>query len=208
MGRKYAESIKTREGLLSMSSKIMQRSFLLQKVTARLSSTRIPSIINQPLVPEKRHKMTATPLSPKIYWIATYDSLFKYVLRTLFDRRVSMRLSPTLKSCHQPVSKTTWTTFKSCSCCSFVKDEHATNFLHEMCGHFGDIQKSFPKAKYDGTMKFVCKVDNDEYVMAQMEVMSENCWDMRALSYFASFYATSFAPRTTLMRRKLTLWFS
>ena len=119
---------------------------------------------------------------------------------TLFDRRVSMRLSPTLKSCHQPVSKTTWTTFKSCSCCSFVKDEHATNFLHEMCGHFGDIQKSFPKAKYDGTMKFVCKVDNDEYVMAQMEVMSENCWDMRALSYFASFYATSFAPRTTSHR--------
>jgi hypothetical protein len=66
-------------GLLSKSSKIIQRPFLLQKAAARLSSTRIPPI-RKPSVLEMRHKMTAAPLSRKIYGIATYDALFKYIL--------------------------------------------------------------------------------------------------------------------------------
>ncbi len=42
---------------------------------------------------------------------------------------------------------------------SFVKDEAATTFLHEMVGHFADIKKAFPRARYDGTMDFVCSLD-------------------------------------------------
>jgi hypothetical protein len=53
---------------------------------------------------------------------------------------------------------------------SFVKDENSTKFFHEMCYHFGDIQKSFPKAKYDGTVDFVCKIDNDEYVVVEIHL--------------------------------------
>ena len=70
----------------------------------------------------------------------------------------------------------------------FVKDVNATNFFHEMCDHWSDIQKSFPKAKYDGTMDFVCKIDNDEYVVVEMQVIPQNYWDKRALTYVASSY--------------------
>jgi len=71
---------------------------------------------------------------------------------------------------------------------SFSKDNEATIFLHEILGHFGDIQKSFPIAKYDGTMDFVCELDNDEYAMVEMQVIPQDYWDNRALAYVAAFY--------------------
>ena len=71
---------------------------------------------------------------------------------------------------------------------SFVKDENATIFFNEMRSHFGDIQKSFPKDRYNGTMDLVCKADNDKYVMVEMQVTPQNCWDMRALAYVANVY--------------------
>jgi predicted transposase/invertase (TIGR01784 family) len=209
------------EGLLSKSSKFIQRPFLLQTGTTRLSSKRVPSIIHQPPVPEKRHKMTAAPLSRKIYGIATYDALFKYVLsedtiRASFFHafipdlnikssiRLDNHMNPTqeLQLLREFVHrKDTVGTINRLNSSpgvllgvmdqyhsSFVKDEDATIFLHEMLGHFGDIQKSFPKAKYDGTMDFVCELDNDEYAMVEMQVMPENYWDNRALAYVAAFY--------------------
>ena len=209
------------EGLLSNSSKIIQRPFLLQKEASRLSSTRIPSIIPQPIVPQKRHKMTAAPLSPKIYGIATYDALFKYVLSEdtirpsffhAFIPNLNIKSSTRLDDHMNPIQElqllrefihrndTVGTINRLNSSpgvllgvmdqshFSFVKDEDATIFLHEMLGHFGDIQKSFPKAKYDGTMDFVCELDNDEYAMVEMQVMPQNCWDNRALAYVAAFY--------------------
>jgi predicted transposase/invertase (TIGR01784 family) len=57
-----------------------------------------------------------------------------------------------------------------------------------MLCHFGDIQKSFPKAKFNGTMDFVCELDNGEYAMVEMQVVPQNCWDNRALAHVAHFY--------------------
>ena len=71
---------------------------------------------------------------------------------------------------------------------SFVKDDDATTFLHEMVGHFEDIKKAFPRAKYDGTMDFVCKLDTGDYAMVEMQVIPQNYWDRRALAYVAAFY--------------------
>jgi predicted transposase/invertase (TIGR01784 family) len=71
---------------------------------------------------------------------------------------------------------------------SFVKDEAATTFIHEMVGHFEDIKKAFPRARYDGTMDFVCSLDTGEYALVEMQVIPQDYWDRRALAYVAAFY--------------------
>ena len=206
------------EGLLSKSSKIIQMPFFLHKAAARLSSTRIPSIIHQPLALKKRHTKKA-----QIYGIATYDALFKYIISEdtirpsffhAFIPNLNIKSSTRLDDHMNPIQELqllrefvhrddTVGTINRLNSSSrvllgvmdqtqssfvFVKDENATIFFHEMLGHFGDIQKSFPKAKYDGTLDFVCELDNDEYAMVEMQVMPQNCWDNRALAYVASFY--------------------
>jgi predicted transposase/invertase (TIGR01784 family) len=37
-------------------------------------------------------------------------------------------------------------------------------------------------------MDFACKLDNEDYVVVEMQATPQNCWDMRALVYVASFY--------------------
>lgn len=71
---------------------------------------------------------------------------------------------------------------------SFVKDDAATTFIHEMVGHFEDIKKAFPRARYDGTMDFVCSLDTGEYALVEMQVIPQDYWDRRALAYVAAFY--------------------
>jgi predicted transposase/invertase (TIGR01784 family) len=66
---------------------------------------------------------------------------------------------------------------------SFLEDKGATKFFKKTLDHFSDMNKSFPKVKYDGTMDFVCQTDNDEYVMVEIQVAPQNCWDKRALVY-------------------------
>ena len=70
----------------------------------------------------------------------------------------------------------------------FSKDDKATIFLREMMGHFEDIKKAFPRAQYDGTMDFVCKLENGEYALVEMQVFPKDYWDKRALAYVAAFY--------------------
>ena len=60
---------------------------------------------------------------------------------------------------------------------SFVKDEAATTFIHEMVAHFEDIKKAFPRATYDGTMDFVCSLDTGEYALVEMQVIPQDYWD-------------------------------
>ena len=38
------------------------------------------------------------------------------------------------------------------------------------------------------SMDFVCKVDNGEYVMVEMQVMPQKFWDKRTVSYVTVFY--------------------
>ena len=81
----------------------------------------------------------------------------------------------------------------SCPCPSRRKSHasklvKATNFLHEIVGHFEDIKKAFPKAKYNGTMDFVCKLENGDFSLVEMQVLPKDNWDKRALAYAAAFY--------------------
>ncbi len=68
------------------------------------------------------------------------------------------------------------------------KDDAATAFLTEMVGRFDEIKVSFPRPRYDGTMDFVCKLDNNDYALVEMQVIPQDYWDRRALAYAAAFY--------------------
>ena len=81
------------------------------------------------------------------------------------------------------------------SCCDLGRKrrrssnhEKATNFLSYVVAHFEEMKKAFPKAQYDGTMHFVCKLDNGEYALVEMQVFPKDGWDKRALAYVSAFY--------------------
>jgi predicted transposase/invertase (TIGR01784 family) len=67
------------------------------------------------------------------------------------------------------------------------KDDKATAFLTEMVARFDEIKTSFPKARYDGTMDFVCQLESGGYALVEMQVIPKNYWDRRALAYVAAF---------------------
>ena len=74
--------------------------------------------------------------------------------------------------------------------------EKATQFLKNLLHHFDDIQYSFPKPRFDGTMDFVCKLDTGEYALIEMQIVPEEHWDQRALAYVAAFYGNQLKKRT------------
>ncbi len=69
----------------------------------------------------------------------------------------------------------------------FSNNENATKFLREVLVHFEDMKKAFPKSQYNGTMDFVCKLDNGEYALVEMQVFPRDGWDKRALAYVSAF---------------------
>jgi hypothetical protein len=71
---------------------------------------------------------------------------------------------------------------------SSLRHDKATAFLHEMVVRFDELKCAFPPAKYDGTMDFVCRLENNDYALIEMQVISQNFWDRRALAYVAAFY--------------------
>jgi predicted transposase/invertase (TIGR01784 family) len=78
---------------------------------------------------------------------------------------------------------------KSCSNKSCVfHDSQVMAFLSEFFSRFDDIKKSFPKAKYNGTMDYACRLDNGDFSLVEMQVLPQNDWDKRALAYAAAFY--------------------
>jgi predicted transposase/invertase (TIGR01784 family) len=63
-----------------------------------------------------------------------------------------------------------------------------TNFLRQLVRQFPDIVKAIPKDAYNGSMDFVCKLDNGDYALVETQIIREDCWDRRALAYVANFY--------------------
>jgi predicted transposase/invertase (TIGR01784 family) len=74
-----------------------------------------------------------------------------------------------------------------------TRDDAATAFLMEMVARFDELKTSFPKPRYDGTMDFVCRLDNDDYALVEMQVIPQDYWDRRALAYAAAFYGNQLA---------------
>lgn len=69
-----------------------------------------------------------------------------------------------------------------------IRDESATSFLNGIVGQFEDIKGSFPRPLYDGKMDFACLLSTGEYALVEMQVVSEDHWDRRALAYLSAFY--------------------
>jgi predicted transposase/invertase (TIGR01784 family) len=69
-----------------------------------------------------------------------------------------------------------------------VPHPRATEFLKEFVNRYDEIKLAFPQPTFNGTMDFVCKLDNGEYAMVEMQVIPEDHWDRRALAYVAAFY--------------------
>ena len=152
----------------------------------------------------------------QVYGIATYDALFKYILscdevRPSFlktfipdlgivsSERVDDHMNPiqSLQNIKSFLFKEETTKalhlFKETDEELYValKGNHhplGTAFLKELLRHFDDMKQAFPKAPRDGVMDFVCRLENGDYAMVEMQVMPENYWDRRALAYVAAFY--------------------
>ena len=69
-----------------------------------------------------------------------------------------------------------------------VEDANGTAFLHQIVRHFKDIKASFPEPRYEGTMDFACRLGSGGYALVEMQVITQDHWDRRALAYVASFY--------------------
>lgn len=69
-----------------------------------------------------------------------------------------------------------------------VPYSRGTEFLKELVSRYDEIKLAFPLPKFNGTMDFVCRLDNGEYAMVEMQVFPKNHWDRRALAYVAGFY--------------------
>lgn len=80
-----------------------------------------------------------------------------------------------------------------------IADSHhdkATEFLKNLLHHFDEIQYSFPLPRYNGIMDFVCRLDNGEFALVEMQIVPEDHWDQRALAYVAAFYGNQLRQKT------------
>ena len=68
------------------------------------------------------------------------------------------------------------------------RHEKATEFLKKLLEHYEDLMRAFPQELYDGSMDFVCRLDNGEYALVETQVIMQDYWDKRALAYIAAFY--------------------
>ncbi|USO01686.1 MAG: PD-(D/E)XK nuclease family transposase [Alphaproteobacteria bacterium] len=75
----------------------------------------------------------------------------------------------------------------------YAQDPEGTSFLHRLLHNFEDLRVAFPRARYEGTMDFVCKLKTGGFAMVEMQVIPHDYWDERALAYLAAFYGNQLA---------------
>ena len=68
----------------------------------------------------------------------------------------------------------------------FTPSENATKLFKKFVENFDDLQGSFSRQKYNGTMDFVCELPNHSKVLVEMQVISQDYWDERSLAYVAN----------------------
>jgi len=65
-----------------------------------------------------------------------------------------------------------------------------TKFLTGMITHYGEMKLAFPSENYDGRMDFVCKLNNEEFALVEVQVSPQEFWDRRASTYLASLFGS------------------
>ena len=195
--------------------------FVYSSQNAALPSSFVPSQLTQGNAEDSAAVEAPSSQHRQVYGIATYDSLFKYVLsqksvqasffRTFLPgipvksiEKLDEHMNPIKSFQHlrntlagEDVDKVVRTLRRSHEFSvhtkgkekgsSLVHDD-ATKFLKDVVTHFDDFQALIPNPEYNGTMDFVCELDNGDYALVEMQVVPQSHWDERALAYVAAFY--------------------
>jgi hypothetical protein len=153
----------------------------------------------------------------QIFGVPTYNSLFQWVLdydeirASFFSAcipEIQIQSSKRLDSNMKPLKKIqnlrqfmTQTKQKEVALCLASKEKDIAlfldkkrykdgeKFLKEIALHFGDMQKAFPEAAYDGSMDFLCDLNTGEKAFVEMQILPEDHWDRRALAYASAIYS-------------------
>ncbi len=62
------------------------------------------------------------------------------------------------------------------------------DFLVALSKIFGDLKKKFPPLERHSQLDVVCRLDNGEFILVEVQVKPQDFWDKRALCYAAAFY--------------------
>ena len=62
--------------------------------------------------------------------------------------------------------------------------------LQEFSKVFDDIKRAFPPPERDSRLDLLCKLDSENFVMVELQVVTQPYWDKRALAYCAGAYAS------------------
>jgi predicted transposase/invertase (TIGR01784 family) len=67
--------------------------------------------------------------------------------------------------------------------------DKAKALLLDFVKYFDDLKKALPQETYNGSMDFVCKLENGDFVVIEMQVALQKYWERRALGYPATVYS-------------------
>ena len=57
---------------------------------------------------------------------------------------------------------------------NLIEDAKAMACLLEIAKHFDDLKSAFPQLKHNAKLDFVCKTDNGEYALVEMQVQAQD----------------------------------
>jgi predicted transposase/invertase (TIGR01784 family) len=72
----------------------------------------------------------------------------------------------------------------------FVTETLDGSFLVQLGKVFGDIRDAFPPQNRDSKLDLVCELETGEHVLIEVQVITQDFWDSRALAYAS--YASAF----------------
>ena len=64
----------------------------------------------------------------------------------------------------------------------------ATKFLRDLAQHYGELKKYFPESAKEAQVDAICRLQNGDMVMVEIQVVKQDYWDKRALAYAAQVY--------------------
>ena len=77
---------------------------------------------------------------------------------------------------------------KRTACGDLIPETVDSEILKEMSKVLSDIKNAFPPLERDSKLDLVCKLDDGEFVLLEVQVITQDFWDSRALAYASAFY--------------------
>lgn len=153
----------------------------------------------------------------QVFVIPTFNSAFQWTLddsqirNSFFEVflpdltvsnsvRIDNRMNPlqelelARKFLHDPGTKKTVRALRKESDWAVLKNSgrkclKSTALLKTFVERFEDFKSAFPEPLFDGTMDFICTLEQGDHVLVEMQVIPQEYWDRRALAYVAALYS-------------------